>query len=338
VWDVPAVDMFDQSSRYTCGARISWLMSAEGGRQPDASAKSKVALDFPTACSPCWPYAKYKDVGDHRVSSKRGVAIENKKLTEASSTSLAPVVSWSYGWAYKATTGAAGATLGVSSFDGKGIRWLPMIWDENGLTSAESELASLNWGVTSSKALLGFNEPNYREQANLSPAEAAAIWPRLEKMAAQKGIKKLVSPAMAFGGWQQGADWLGEFLERCVGCKIDAIAFHSYTCYARFLQDHINIYRSFGKPLWLTEFACAEGGELSASRLSSEGQMNYMREAIPMLERDPDVERYAWFSYFQDEWIYSSVAGDAGLVRSDGSLTPLGELYESFLPGEVWGR
>eukprot|EP00445_Apocalathium_hangoei_P004244 CAMPEP_0203855474 /NCGR_PEP_ID=MMETSP0359-20131031/9659_1 /ASSEMBLY_ACC=CAM_ASM_000338 /TAXON_ID=268821 /ORGANISM="Scrippsiella Hangoei, Strain SHTV-5" /LENGTH=279 /DNA_ID=CAMNT_0050772023 /DNA_START=70 /DNA_END=907 /DNA_ORIENTATION=- len=241
--------------------RQDLLVDERGGRNAAGCVRQEQGRSrFPDGVLAVLALGEDKDAGDNRVSSKRGVAIQNKKLTEASLTSLAPVVSWSYGWAYKATIGAGGATLGVSSFDGKGIQWLPMIWDGNGLTFAESELGSLDWGATSSKALLGFNEPNYREQANLSPADAAAMWPRLEMMAAQKGITKLVSPAMAFGGWQQGPDWLGEFLERCVGCKIDAIALHSYTCYARFLQDHINVYRSFGKPLWLTEFACAEGG------------------------------------------------------------------------------
>jgi len=330
VWDVSAVDMFDSSSQYSCGARIDWLMSAEGGALSEEEAKAKIALEF-TECEPCWPWEKYKAPGDTSLSSKRGIAIENKKLVRESLASLSSAVSWGYGWHYKASTGLSGVKLDVSSWDAAGIHWLPMVWDDSGLVSAEGEVSTLGWG-SGRMALLGFNEPNFADQANLSPERAAELWPRVEQLAAQHGIQKIVSPAVAFHDSYQGVDWLGRFLELCVGCKVDAIAFHSYTCYGRFLKEHIDLYRSFGKPLWLTEFACAEGGDLNAGRLSAEGQMEYMREAIPMLEQDPDVEMYAWFSYFEDEWLYSSTPGDAGLVSADGSLSPLGELYASFAP------
>ena len=47
------------------------------------------------------------------------------------------------------------------------------------------------------------------------------------------------------------------------------------------------------RPLWLTEFACSEAS--SKERLPAEGQMAYMREAIPLLEQDESIEMYAWF-------------------------------------------
>jgi hypothetical protein len=40
-----------------------------------------------------------------------------------------------------------------------------------------------------SKYLLGFNEPNFKSQANLTPAQAASMWPNLEKIAADKGLE-----------------------------------------------------------------------------------------------------------------------------------------------------
>eukprot|EP00933_Yihiella_yeosuensis_P078763 TRINITY_DN90606_c0_g1_i1.p1 TRINITY_DN90606_c0_g1~~TRINITY_DN90606_c0_g1_i1.p1 ORF type:complete len:316 (-),score=47.05 TRINITY_DN90606_c0_g1_i1:33-839(-) len=52
------------------------------------------------------------------------------------------------------------------------------------------------------------------------------------------------------------------------------------------------------------------------------GQMQYMREAIPELERDPQVFRYAWFSY--------SFQGAKAELISNGKLTELGLLYSSF--------
>ena len=46
------------------------------------------------------------------------------------------------------------------------------------------------------------------------------------------------------------------------------------------------------RPLWLTEFACSEASSLE--RLPAEGQMAYMREAIPLLERDESIAMYSW--------------------------------------------
>lgn len=50
--------------------------------------------------------------------------------------------------------------------------------------------------------------------------------------------------------------------------------------------------RVLRRPLWLTEFACSEAS--SVERLPAEGQMAYMREAIPLLEREDSIEMYAW--------------------------------------------
>ncbi len=66
--------------------------------------------------------------------------------------------------------------------------------------------------------------------------------------------------------------------------------------------------------IWLTEFACAYGGDTSAA-----GQEQYMRQAVPILENDPDVYRYAWFSG-------PSIAA-AQLIGNDGTLTHLGQVY-----------
>ena len=58
-----------------------------------------------------------------------------------------------------------------------------------------------------------FNEPNHRTQANLSPQQAAALWPKLEAAAAATGSATLVGPAVnwspdavGFGGGFGGGE------------------------------------------------------------------------------------------------------------------------------------
>lgn len=332
VWDTPAVDMWDANSRYTCGQRISWFQSPNGGSLAPIDAKAKIALDFSADCSPCWPWKKYRGAADG-LSSKRGIAIQNKQLSAASLDSLRSAVTWSYGWSSQVEAPEGSPAPTASEWSSSGVDWLPMIWGTDDVYAAENMVSALDWSPRGdSHVLLGFNEPNFEDQAHQTPEEAAALWPRLEELARVKGIEKLVSPAVNFHHINDGIQWLHDFFAVCTGCKVDAIAFHTYTCHGRFLRDHLDLYRVFGKPMWVTEFACAEGGDINKDRLSMDGQMAYMREAIPLLEADPDVETYAWFSYFGDEWSHpvGGVTGDAGLVYKDGGLSPLGQLYGSF--------
>jgi len=77
---------------------------------------------------------------------------------------LAPFVSWYYDWGV--------APPAVSQGQLSGIEWVPMAWNAPAnLTDFESRIPS------GSLYLLGFNEPNFISQANMTPAQAAAAWP-----------------------------------------------------------------------------------------------------------------------------------------------------------------
>ena len=68
----------------------------------------------------------------------------------------------------------------------------------------------------------------------------------------------------------------------------------------------------FGKPIWLTEFSC--GGSSTEAE-----QEAYMKLAVPYLEGNPHVLRYAWFS--------ADPIPSAQLLEADGSPTALGQVY-----------
>jgi hypothetical protein len=189
---------------------------------------------------------------------------------------------------------------------------------------------SLNGPIaTTSRYVLGFNEPNFKAQSNLTPTQAAADWPSVEALAKPLGIP-LVSPAVNFCGSSTNTSgcsdpsvtdpygWLKDFFAACTGCEVDYIAVHWYNCDLPSLQGYIDGNSSlqgfvqFGKPIWLTEFSC--DGTHSAAQ-----QQTYMEAAVPYLENNPNVQRYAWFS--------SSAIASAQLMNSDGSLTALGTTY-----------
>ena len=66
-----------------------------------------------------------------------------------------------------------------------GIEWVPMQW---GAISADQAATIASRIPEGSKYLLGFNEPNFKSQSNLTPAQAAAMWPHVEDIAREKGL------------------------------------------------------------------------------------------------------------------------------------------------------
>jgi hypothetical protein len=223
---------------------------------------------------------------------------------------LAPSVTWYYDWGVEPPT--------VSQGQLSGIEWVPMCWGAvypGDVTGIEARIPA------GSEYLLGFNEPNFKSQANLTPAQAASMWPNLEKIAADKGLE-LVSPAVNWCGdcvdgvTNDPVDWLDKFFAACPGCKVDYIAIHSYAPGSAALQGYLDKFRKYNKPLWITEFA-----PWDPPKPDFEGVVKYMKEAIPILENDPIVFRYSWFA------TRVGINPDISLLGANGALTKLGQLY-----------
>ncbi len=237
---------------------------------------------------------------------KRGVAFP--KPTSGDLQALKNVYWW-YGWAPAPEIPASSPNM----------EFVPMLWGEKQF-GLETAIPS------GSHTLLGFNEPNFFVQANLSAEDAAAKWPKLEALAKSKNMK-LASPAMNYcGGGCWDTDpfvYLDKFVAACKGCQIDYIAVHWYNCDVASLKDYIGKFKRFNKPIWLTEFACLQGDTSVAN------QKRYMKEAVDYLEHEPAVVKYAWFAGRSPELPTSN------LLASDGQLTELGQQYISLPVGEA---
>lgn len=169
--------------------------------------------------------------------------------------------------------------------------------------------------------VLGFNEPNFKQQANMSPQDAARHWKELE--AASHG-RVMVSPAVAPGGNPlDPVSWLEQFFNACHGCRVDHIATHAYWCNPDITMNYLKqLWDRFHKPIWLTEFACPQKNNVN-------DQLHYMRSLLPRLEAASYVYRYAWFvsRTHGDGWIYPA----ANLLDMNGPhLTTLGHYYNNF--------
>lgn len=71
--------------------------------------------------------------------------------------------------------------------------------------------------------LLTFNEPERIDQANMTPAQAAALWPQIEAIAFNYDLK-IVGPCMT----KDAYTWYNDFLVACTNCRIDYTCIHTY--------------------------------------------------------------------------------------------------------------
>ncbi len=219
-------------------------------------------------------------------SSKRGVAFSFGQLPEYDCPLLGPAVSWSYDWSNNVPSAKV-----QEQFDRYGMEYIQMTWNDQ---YSPDSIRKYKREHPEVEYILAFNEPNLTDQADMTPAEAAAFWPAVKALASELGLK-IVSPAMNYGtkeGYSDPWKWLDEFFAQ-PGVSlddVDGIAIHCYMGSVSALKDYINGFKKYGKPIWLTEFCNWDNNNVSES-----AQMKYMCEAINYLEGDPDVIRYAWF-------------------------------------------
>ena len=248
------------------------------------------------------------------AACKRGVAYNRENGADVAAFTQG--IGWWYDWGPIPDADAHAALTAA------GVEFVPMVW--SGPPRQDIDVDDLIANIPEgARYLLGFNEPNFGAQANLTPEQAAAAWPMLEQIAAARGLE-LVSPALNYcGGDCNETDpfvWLDKFFAACDGCTVDYVAFHWYACDKSALAYILGKFEAYGKPVWLTEFSCLDSADTSASK-----QDAYMRDAVPLLEADPKVFRYSWFigRSFPDIESFN-------LFGAPGVLTDLGETYVGF--------
>ena len=222
-------------------------------------------------------------------SAKRGVS-ENSFSNADEVRALAPGVSWYYNWGVSASTSVSSVAGPESD---KLVEYVPMWWGGNSNETLLRQYLTDHPGV---KYLLGFNEPNFRAQANMTPQQAAELWPKLEKIAEDFNLV-LVAPALNYpdgaindGHTYQPEQWMDAFLAAYPQAKFDYVALHCYMNNSAPQMSYIeNFAKRYGKQVWLTEFCAWEGN------VDSTTQKRTMVQKIQDLELNPYVYRYAWF-------------------------------------------
>lgn len=189
--------------------------------------------------------------------------------------------------------------------------YAPMAWTFTGANDASD--ISLYVNKYNSTHVMGFNEPDDCDgQAGQYPSGPTQFKLCTEDVAVTyyKNLMKTGMRLISPGCKEEGAlnnGWLERFITKAKAqdVRIDAIAVHWYDwgsnpvanpnptaaqVFSRF-QNYINtVYSVHGLPIWITEFNANPARSQSINAA-------FMALALPWLDSQPFIERYAWFPY-----------------------------------------
>lgn len=289
---------------------VAWLIpfGSSGvlaqGPTPTKKAPAPAATPHAPTGGQFFVFLPFVKGGVAKIVPKKGIGLTYGDCTSA--TAVGAV--WEYGWS---TSPASCA----------GIENIPMIW---GATDVNATLGG------NSQWIMGFNEPDSASQANISAANAAALWRQIEQ---KYPSRKLVSPAPSGAN----PNWLVSFRDAYVAAygtppRLDALAVHCYawsvsTCITQ-TQMFDTWATSWGTPeVWVTEFSFPPSAPSSQAQAIQEGQTY-----ISWMESDPMVAHFAWFaSKIQGTESWAIPTFYTPLVDwNTGQLTAFGTMYLPF--------
>lgn len=166
--------------------------------------------------------------------------------------------------------------------------------------------------------LLGFNEPNQPDQANMTVEQALQMWPKLQASGLRLGSP---SPNDA----ERGLKWLYEFMDKADkrGLRVDFITVHYYKADwspERLIAWLEKIHKRTGnRPIWLTEFNNGAPWTKSHNPTYAENTKR-LKQYCKIMDATDFVERYAIFNLGPDK-------KQRQVIRK-GELTPTGEWYK----------
>ena len=244
-----------------------------------------------------------------KKGGKKGYATGLKSAQQAKAVTDLKV-KWIYNWTSKRPAGLP-----------EGIEWVPMVFKDNESQFATRAVDEIRADAANKpSAVLGFNEPEGKDQGNMTVEQALAAWPKLEELNLPLG-----SPA----GVHADSPWMQAFMKEALKRKyrIDFITIHWYGGpTASQLLSHVDkIARLYKRPLWITEFCPADWSatKTGKNQHAEKDVLRFIKDALPRLERSSDVERYAWFGTAPG----NTPTGCSALCDASGALTKLGEAY-----------
>jgi autotransporter-associated beta strand protein len=185
---------------------------------------------------------------------------------------------------------------------------------------------SQNWQSLGINTVLGYNEPDQANQANMSVSTAISAWGDLLGTGLRVG-----SPATSDGG---PSTWLIPFVSQAdaAGLRVDFAAIHYYQshnpadasgCASQMYSFLLNLWNNTHRPIWVTEWNNGANWTDSQWPAPTYAQQQACIAAMTaMLESTPFVERYALYNWVEDT---------RSLVTSSNTVTLAGTTYSNLV-------
>ena len=243
---------------------------------------------------------------------------------------LVPGLSWFYNWGN--STSSELENLCIQNE----VVFIPMAWNalsSSGVNTIKNYLSR----HPEIEYIMTYNEPMFTDQANMTPAQAAANWPTIKQLAADCNLK-IVGPALNYGQMMGPKEWFQAFIEQPNVSLNDmhAIALHCYMNYPSankwFTAEE---FTEYGLPVWMTEFCAWNSPSNIPDALWQE---KFMSEICIYYEQDPRIEKYAWFIP-RSSWAGTNNTGlPYHALFAGSSLSRLGQIFVnmSFCDKSVW--
>ena len=202
-----------------------------------------------------------------------------------------------------------------------GVESVPCIW--SGVVIGQPLGGTSAW-------VIGFNEPDMTDQANMAPEQAALEWLRME---ATYHDRKLTSPQVVVPGGRWLEEWYAAYQDQNGGRapRMDAIAIHTYygndlVAYQEQVRYYIALAEKWGvNEVWVTEFALSPGLDRTL-RETLDDTAAY----VAWLAAQPTVTRFAVWTNRVECGANITPDGifDTPLYAANGVLTEAGKLYQ----------
>lgn len=246
-----------------------------------------------------------------QVASKKGCCFVAKQVDRCLDRTHALDASWLYTWGDKRPSGLP-----------EEVEFCPMMWGNSSEEKLAAKIETLRPLVKSGQVqhLMGFNEPDQKNQSDMTVERVLELWPILMELNVP-----LVSP----GCVHPDREWMDEFMEGVEqrNLRVDYVAAHSYggPNASHLLNRMEKVSKRFGRPVWITEFAVGdwEAKSVEQHKHSTGSVQAFMKQVLPALNAAPFVARYAWFAADQK----NKALGTSALFDDDGELTRLGRIY-----------
>jgi fibronectin-binding autotransporter adhesin len=269
--------------------RIFRMILASSSRQ---FVSRSIVATFATACAVLFCISADAQI----LSSKRGLGDSGAYYGDLQAVNAG----WYYNW------GSTPSSIGTYNAD-----YYPMFWN------APSQTTINNVKALNPKYVLGFNEPERSDQANMTVSAAVSSWDTIYSNFSGTSTR-LVSPAVS--DTTAGRAWLSSFMAQ-ESSKVDAVAFHWYgdstPNAAQAIGDFegsVNLYwNTYQKPVFITEFAIHDWGGLYTDQQIIAANQTFLNSVIPWMESNSHVAGYSWYNWFSDSPLFSG---------SGSNLTP----------------